>query len=73
MHAHDVTLTSSNLPIIVIDTDGEQILDEPKISAHMGIIYNGLGEINNITDPYNPFQIEIIEGTSFFDQRTGLN
>jgi hypothetical protein len=33
--------TSSNLPIIVIDTHGGTILDEPKISADMGIIDNG--------------------------------
>lgn len=50
-----VTLTSSNLPIIVINTHGVVIPDEPKITADMGIIFNGVGVRNNITDPFNNF------------------
>jgi hypothetical protein len=49
------TLTSSNLPIIVINTGGFTIPDEPKIMADMGIIYNGVGVRNNITDPFNNY------------------
>ena len=48
-------LTSSNLPIIVIDTEGKTIVDEPKIDAYMGIIFNGEGKVNNITDPFNAY------------------
>ena len=55
IEAQEVTLTSTNLPIIVIDTYGEIIPDEPKISAHMGIIFNISGEINYITDPFNHY------------------
>ena len=29
------TFTSSNLPIIVINTNGQAIVDEPKITANM--------------------------------------
>lgn len=47
--------TSSNLPIIVIDTDGQAIVDEPKITALMGIINNGSDSINNVTDPFNDY------------------
>ncbi|MFH1198094.1 MAG: CotH kinase family protein [bacterium] len=47
--------TSSNLPIIIIDTQGAVISDEPKITAHMGIIDNGDGAINNVTDPFNDY------------------
>ncbi len=47
--------TSSNLPIIVIDTQGRKIPDEPKIPARMGIIYRGEGERNFITDPFNEY------------------
>lgn len=48
--------TSSNLPIVVIDTDNNlTIPDEPKIDAVMGIIYNGEGNLNYVTDPYNDF------------------
>lgn len=53
------TLTSSNLPIIVINTNGQTILDEPKITADMGIIYNGSGVRNNITDAFNHYNGKI--------------
>ena len=47
--------TSSNLPIIVIETNGQEIVDEPKIAATMGIINNGPGIRNEITDEFNDF------------------
>ncbi len=43
-------LTSSNLPIVIINTNGATIYDEPKIKTELKIIYNGAGKINNITD-----------------------
>jgi len=45
---------TSNLPIIKIYTSGS-IPDEPKIKAHMGIIDNGMGNINHIDDPFNDY------------------
>jgi hypothetical protein len=45
----------SNLPIVVINTFGSPIPDEPKINASMGIIDNGPGNINNLTDPFNDY------------------
>jgi hypothetical protein len=45
-----VVFTSSNLPIILIDTHGDSILPEPKITADMKIIYNSDGERNAVTD-----------------------
>lgn len=58
--------TSSNLPIIIIDTYGQQIPDEPKISAGMKIIDNAPGERNNINDTpaYNGFIGIEIRGSS---------
>jgi hypothetical protein len=47
--------TSSNLPIVVINTHGLTIVNEPKITADMGIIDNGTGVRNNITDPFNHY------------------
>jgi hypothetical protein len=41
---------TSNLPIIFINTDGNSIPDEPKITCMMQIIYNGEGEINSTND-----------------------
>ncbi len=54
-----VELTVSNLPIVVIETGGQEIVDEPRIVADMGIICNGEGQTNNITDPYNNYSGKI--------------
>lgn len=52
-------LSASRLPILVINTNGQTIADDPKIMADMGIIYNGAGAINNLTDPYNYYNGKI--------------
>lgn len=63
-------LTSSNLPILVIDTQGEEIVDEPKITARLGIIYDYTGQINHLTDSFNDYDgfigIELRGQTSMF-------
>lgn len=46
---------TSNLPIIVINTNGQAIPDDPKIVAHMGIIDNGEGQMNALTDPFTNY------------------
>ena len=46
---------SSNLPIFVINTGGQPIVDEPKITATLGLIDNGEGNINYLTDEYNNY------------------
>lgn len=46
---------SSNLPIVVINTNGQGIPDDPKIRATMGVIDNGTGNRNTITDPFNNY------------------
>lgn len=51
--------TSSNLPIVVIDTEGAFIQDEPKITANMGIVDNGVGVRNNLTDAFNVYNGKI--------------
>lgn len=48
-------LDSSNLPIVVINTFGQSIVNDPKITGHMGIIDNGLGVTNFINDPFNNY------------------
>ena len=56
LQAQEVDFTSSNLPIVVIDTRGQHIpYDNPRIRADMGIIWNGPGERNEITDPFNDY------------------
>lgn len=54
-----VVFTSSDLPVIIINTGGRQIVDAEKIVADMGIIYNGTGKRNNVTDSLNDFQGQI--------------
>jgi len=48
--------TSSNLPIIKINTNGQPIPDEPFITAQMGVIDNGVGNTNNVDDIPNGFE-----------------
>ena len=49
----DVSLKSSNLPIIIIDTNEQEVSDSNKIVAHMGIIYNPYAKRNYIDESYN--------------------
>lgn len=50
-----ITVTSSNLPIIIVETGGQAIPDEPKVDGTMKIIYNGPGQTNFVTDPANDY------------------
>jgi hypothetical protein len=62
-----VIFTSSNLPIVVINTNGQIIPNDYKITANMGIIYNGEGVRNYPTDPFNNYDGKIgieIRGSS---------
>jgi hypothetical protein len=58
-----VDFTSSPLPIVVIDTDGREISDEPKTTAHLGVIDGGEGRRNSPSGAFNaydgPIGIEI--------------
>jgi hypothetical protein len=48
-------LTDSNLPIVIINTDGAaEIPDDPRILATMKIIWRGEGQRNYFTDQDNP-------------------
>ncbi len=51
--------TSSNLPIFSINTNGVTIPDAPRIQATMGIIYNGPGVRNYMSDPFNTYNNKI--------------
>jgi hypothetical protein len=53
--SHAQNFSSSNLPIIVIRTNGQKISESPKIMARLGIIDNGPGKRNQITDPSNHY------------------
>lgn len=49
------TFQSSNLPIVIINTDGQSILNEPKVTVNMKIIDNGPGVRNAVTDNANVY------------------
>jgi subtilisin-like proprotein convertase family protein len=48
-------MDSSNLPLVLINTNGQTIVNEPKINAGMKIIDNGPGNYNHITDVANVY------------------
>jgi len=59
--------SSSNLPLVLIETGGLEIVDDPRIVANMGIINNGPGQLNRITDPFTDYDGRIsieIRGSS---------
>lgn len=52
--------TSTILPILIINTDNNKtIVDEPKTNAYMGIIFNGNGRLNKISDQHNHYSNQI--------------
>lgn len=51
--------TSSNLPIVVINTNGQTIVNDHKITADMGVIFNGEGVRNYLNGPRNHYDGKI--------------
>jgi hypothetical protein len=50
---------STYLPIIIINTNGQTIVNEPKITADMKIIHHGGGVLNNLSDDPNVYNGKI--------------
>ncbi len=55
LFAQSVNFQESNLPIVVINTGGQPIPSDQKITAGMSIIANGAGQINHLSDPPNAY------------------
>lgn len=51
----DTTL-SSILPLVLIETDGQAIPDEPKVMARMRVVDNGPGRRNKVGDPPSGYE-----------------
>ncbi len=69
-----ITKFESELPIIMIDTENQTILNEERIICNMGIIYNE-GETNNTENAFNEYNGNIsieIRGTSsqFYEKKS---
>ena len=54
-----IVFESSALPIIVINTNNQEIMDEARIVAAMGIIDNGTGNTNHTSDQRNNYDGKI--------------
>ena len=52
-------ITESDLPIMVINTNGAEIVNDPKTMATMGLIDNGPGNLNHLNDPFNGYDDHI--------------
>ena len=46
---------SSDLPLVIINTHGNAIVDDPKVLVQMGIIDNGPGVLNHVSDSCNNY------------------
>jgi subtilisin-like proprotein convertase family protein len=53
--AANLNFTSSNLPIVIINTGNQSIPDDPKMMVDMGIIWNANNARNYMTDQYNHY------------------
>ena len=49
------TIASSNLPIFVINTNGQSIPDEPRIGADLGVIWHHDTARNYLNQPFNHY------------------
>ncbi len=54
-----MTALYTNLPIMSINTLGQTIMDDPRIVCNMGIIYNGVGQMNCVYDSANNYKGKI--------------
>ena len=65
----DPSLLYTGLPLVVINTNGQYIVDEPKITADIKIIYKGLSALNHYTDSGNIYDGHCgIEYRGYFSQ-----
>ncbi|HRH69515.1 MAG TPA: CotH kinase family protein [Flavobacteriales bacterium] len=53
--AHYYNFQTSDIPLVVINTNGATIVDADKIMASMGIVDNGPGNLNHLTDAFNAY------------------
>lgn len=52
------SLSSFNLPLVFIETDGDSIPDDPKITARMKVVFRGEGQLTLLDDINNPLYVQ---------------
>lgn len=57
--AQTPAFSDSDLPIFIINTFGQEIPDEPKITAHLAVIWNGPSSRNSVQDSPNAYNGQI--------------
>ncbi|MBI5540870.1 MAG: CotH kinase family protein [Bacteroidia bacterium] len=57
--ANYFSIHESDLPIFVINSNGQQIPNDPKIMADLGVVWNGDGIRNHLTDTFNNYNGKI--------------
>lgn len=55
LNAQTSTTLDTDLPLVMINTRGGVIVNDPKITADLSIVYNGLGKRNKNTDVANEY------------------
>ncbi|MBN1996672.1 CotH kinase family protein [candidate division KSB1 bacterium] len=55
-----VDFESSTLPLFIINTNGQRIVDSPRITAEMKVINNGTGHLHTLADPANEYDDRIV-------------
>ena len=55
LNAQTSTTLDTDIPLVMINTRGGVIANDPKITADLSIVYNGLGKRNKSTDVANEF------------------
>ncbi len=71
---HPVIFKASDLPIMVINT-GTQTIGNTKIMVNMGVIYNGIGVQNHMSDPMNSYNAKALihlhgNSTRYFEKQS---
>jgi hypothetical protein len=52
----DPSGVKTNLPLLIIDTRGQVILNEPKITAYLKVVDNGPGQLNGLLDDATDYE-----------------
>ncbi|HXB40653.1 MAG TPA: CotH kinase family protein [Bacteroidia bacterium] len=71
---HPVVFTVSDLPIMIINTNN-QTIGNTNVMVNMGVIYNGAGQQNHMTDPMNSYNAKALihlhgNSTRYFEKQS---
>lgn len=50
-----VDFTETHLPLVMVNTNGQNINPDNRVMADLGIVYNGPGQMNGVNDTWNEY------------------